>query len=693
MKKVILFFFKQVFLIVGLYFAFTQQSNAQIIMSTANCTISSNEVQMDILVKNTGTIDLHWNACVLRMTVPAAMLPAGTQTYTFNYMGGSDFPLGFPVAGNNSWGANYTTSTRLLTWTTGNTNPYNNLTCSAPLISPGQTKTIGRFSFKISSSNFVPGAAANFVWHTTTGCVVYQGCVPTSTAYNLNSLRTLINPCTLTVPATLTSTYTSTNIIVCNSNIFTNGSITITAAGGTPPYSYNWTGPNGYTGVNTASVTNLTAGNYSVSVTDANNQAIASFNNIYISANNVLHLDAVGGMSTYCNNTSGYINLDGHGGVGPYVFSLDGTSFQSAAIFGNLTSGPYIAYMKDANGCTATASVTIFQKQFIVSPIAKAASSCIADGSIEIYMTGGLPDYRYSLDNLTYQSSNKFLNLAAGIYTTYVRDHSGCIASKTVTVPQIAAPSVTARYTNSSTCVNDGTIQANDPTGGVAPFTYSLNGTNFQAGKSFAGLASGTYTLTAKDSKGCLATTSVTIALNQINVTSYAWSAGSCAATNGKIQLFLTGGTGPYTYSLDGVTYQNSPLFNNLMAGTYSGFVKDSKGCVGTKTGIVVGPFNCPPTFAANYDLKQNIHTEKTIVLNAYAYPNPSDKEFTLLLEGYNNKEKILITVIDMLGRKVYQTEGSGKQQYKFGENFIAGMYVLQVLQGSEKRNIKLIKE
>ena len=210
-----------------------------------------------------------------------------------------------------------------------------------------------------------------------------------------------------------------------------------------------------------------------------------------------------------------------------------------------------------------------------------------------------------------------------------------------------------------------------------------IDGTTFQTGKSFSGLAAGTYTLTAKDSKGCLGTASVTITQNAINVTSYAWNASSCAATNGKIQLFLTGGFSPYSYSIDGVTYQTSNLFTNLSAGTYTGYVKDAAGCLGMKTGIAVGPSGCNAPFAGSNNTKQIQVTGNNAELKVQVFPNPGETEFTLVLPGYDSRSKVSIIVTDILGKKVYQAEGIGKQQYRFGKGFVAGVYHLEVIKGT----------
>jgi hypothetical protein len=287
--------------------------------------------------------------------------------------------------------------------------------------------------------------------------------------------------------------------------------------------------------------------------------------------------------------------------------------------------------------------------------------------------------------------------LAAGPYTAYVKDSKDCVGQQAVTVAQGAGLTATTNKINTSTCVNDGVIQV-FPSGGVAPYTYSKDGgATYQASNSFNGLGAGNYAIKVKDFKGCTTapnSVNVNIALNPIVVTAFATAATNCATPNGKIQLFRTGGYGPYTYSLDGNTYVASSVFTGLAAGTYDGYVKDSKTCIGVINGIVVGP-NCPPTFTStntNNVKHVQVASGKT-VLTVQAYPNPSVADFTLVLEGYNITDKVSITVTDLLGRKVYQTEGTGKLQYRFGNNFKTGMYNVQVVQGNEKKSLKLVKE
>ncbi len=105
-------------------------------------------------------------------------------------------------------------------------------------------------------------------------------------------------------------------------------------------------------------------------------------------------------------------------------------------------------------------------------------------------------------------------------------------------------------------------------------------------------------------------------------------------------------------------------MFSGLAAGTYTGYVKDSKGCIGQLEGIVVGPTNCAPLVANNAKGIVTATVEPLVSsLKVQAYPNPSTDEFTLVLSGYNMNEKVSVVISDVMGRKVYQAEGTGKQQ------------------------------
>lgn len=170
-----------------------------------------------------------------------------------------------------------------------------------------------------------------------------------------------------------------------------------------------------------------------------------------------------------------------------------------------------------------------------------------------------------------------------------MKDSKGCVGTlPNIAVGKVASIVVTAAKTSASACHNDGTI-ALSKTGGTTPYSYSTNGTTYQSGSTFTGLAAKTYTGYVKDSKGCIGTLSNIVVgkVASIVVTASKTSASSCF-NDGTITLSKTGGTTPYSYSINGTTYQSGNTFTGLAAKTYTGYVKDSKGCVGTLGNITV---------------------------------------------------------------------------------------------------------
>lgn len=491
-------------------------------------------------------------------------------------------------------------------------------------------------------------------------------------------------------------TYVRNNLSACGGS--NDGSIT-TNVTGDGPFTYSWTGMTGigatvpFTAGNVSSISNLAIGYYNVTVTDANLNS-TTVNGIHIQYAFLVQVTNNGSISSSCGNT-GSIILYGNAGVQPYTYSIDGTNYQASNTFTGLAAATYTGYVKDAAGCVGTKPniVIAAAPAIVVSPFVRNASSCANDGSIEIYRSGGVPPYQYSLDNVTYQVSNVFSGLAAGSYTAYVKDSKNCVGSQAVSVTQGAALNVTVTKTNASSCENDGTIRV-FATGGSSPYTYSIDNVTFGSSNLFTGLSASNYTVYVKDVKGCTGSLNVTINLNEIIVTAYATAASNCAASNGTITLYRTGGVGPYTYSLDGMNYQASSVFTGLVPGYYEGFVKDSKTCTASLIDIYVGP-DCgqKQIFASKgVSAKEVVSDLKAAALNIKAYPNPSAAEFILNLEGYGTA-KVAIVVTDIMGRKVFQAEGNARPQYRFGNNFTAGIYNVQVISGTDKKQIKVVKE
>ena len=216
------------------------------------------------------------------------------------------------------------------------------------------------------------------------------------------------------------------------------------------------------------------------------------------------------------------------------------------------------------------------------------------DGSITVTATGST-GFTYSLNGGAYQASGSFANLAPGNYSVNAKDGAGCIksASFTVTATSCPAITVTATVTHTTGTASNGSISAS--ASGSTGFTFSLNGGAFQASGNFINLATGSYTVTAKDGNGC--TGSGTFVVNaagcpSITVTPAVSPASGPTATNGSISESATGGTTPYVYAINGGAGQAVSVFNNLAQGNYTVVVTDANGCSGSAVATI--GVNCP---------------------------------------------------------------------------------------------------
>ena len=363
------------------------------------------------------------------------------------------------------------------------------------------------------------------------------------------------------------------------------GSVTLTVGGGTTEYTYLWS--NGATAQN---LTDVPAGTYSVTVTDANGctaQASAT-----VTQPSQIVISAIVTNSVCYSGTTGAINITVTGGAGSYTFDWDdiGTAgeFTDTEDRTNLSAGNYAVTVKDNNGCTSTATYTITQPAEIFLTAIPSNISCFggSDGSINLTVSGGKAPYSYLWSSTA--TTEDLTGLSAGTYSVTVKDANFC--EKILTNITISAPTQLTLATSVVKAVNclggnNGSATAT-PTGGTAPYTYLWsNGSTAQTPANFS---AGTYSVIVTDSKGCNASGNITITEPATEMELYytTLSSSSCGNSTGSIDLTVVNGTGPYTYTWS-PSQGNIQDPTGLAEGTYSVTVTDALGCTANLSVVV----------------------------------------------------------------------------------------------------------
>ena len=337
------------------------------------------------------------------------------------------------------------------------------------------------------------------------------------------------------------------------------GSATANPTGGTAPYTYLW---NTIPAQTTATANNLSAGNYTVRVTDSN--GCITMDNVLITQPEPITGSA---MVT--------VTLTGTGGTGPLIYTLNGVSNETG-VFTDVEPGiDYNWSITDANNCQKDTGIITLPEPLVILLIDKVNVLCFNGntGSIKVEASGGNAPYEYKLNNSEYQSSGTFNLLTAGAYTVTVRDAKGETTGIPVTIDQ---PSLLTLSTIQTNILCEGEVTGSATAlaqGGTAPYSYSWNTLPVKTTATITGLPAGTYNVEVTDANGCTATTPVTIvALNTLptvaftssqsglntytfvntsaNATSLAWDFGDGQASTSANPVHVYATAGTYTVKL-----------------------------------------------------------------------------------------------------------------------------------------------
>lgn len=334
---------------------------------------------------------------------------------------------------------------------------------------------------------------------------------------------------------------------------------------------------------NGQSITVSDSDSYTVTVTDANGCTGTATRNIGPSV--MSPQPEITGPTALC---SGSVVL---AVSGSYPTAPQWSNGQSGYSITASASGLYTVTVKDANGCTGTDVHSISNQG---SPLATAtvtpAGCNQTNGSINLSVTGGTPNYSFSWDNGANVEDPQ--NLGVGTYTVTITDAAQCTATATATVGNPNAPNASAVPSLSDCDQPTGSIDL-AVTGGTPDYTYEWsNGATVQDP---TGLAAATYTVTVTDAANCSSTAAATVTYPPSPAANAVANQAGCGQSNGSVDLTVSGGTPGFSYLWSNGDTIQDPV--NLAAGSYSVTVTDEAGCTTTIAVTVTNP-NAPAASA-----------------------------------------------------------------------------------------------
>ncbi len=378
------------------------------------------------------------------------------------------------------------------------------------------------------------------------------------------------------------------------------GTITATPTNGSGPYTFTLNGGAPVTGASSYTFTGLSAGTHTLVIADATGCMSNTINITITDGPGVLA--TASSTATSCPTASnGSITVNTTSGVRPFIYRLDGGAGQSGPntyTFNNVTAGSHTVNITDSAGCSFTLTVNVAPGPVLAANNTPVATTCngAMDGRIIVTPLNGVSPYTFSLDAMppvAGAAPYTFTNLHSNLPNIQIFDAAGCASIVyTVTVP--AGPDLTSTATKTDVLCNgdtNGTITVNQPASGSPPFQYSLDGVNWQASRTFTGLAPGNYTVFFRSANGCQGSLTITIGEPPVLTASVSSTPVTCnGQNNGIISVTTAGGVPPYQYSVDGgLNWQAGSTFN-VRAGNYSISIRDANNCLTTRNIIVTEP-------------------------------------------------------------------------------------------------------
>jgi len=354
-----------------------------------------------------------------------------------------------------------------------------------------------------------------------------------------------------------------------------NGLITVTTTGGTPPYEYSI---NGGPLQDQDSFENLSAGEYQIVIIDS--RGCSTSLEIELNPQDISLIDSIHVVSETCDQQNGQISITPLGSE-TMQYSIDGLNFQTSNRFDSIDQGFYEITVSNIAGCQEKRVVEVPAiSPASINNIQITPTSCGQTNGAILILTENGNNVSYSINEINFQNENIFNQLMPGDYIVSILDENGCTDEKIVSIPLSVTLIIDTIEINHPSChENNGSINFNIE-GSTGQVSYFLNNANQQQTSTFSQLDEGIYTWSINDEAGCTLQGAVelTRSITYI-VESIAIKASDCGKKNGSIEIRFANSHDHIAIYLNGSLVDQTSI-KELASGTYDLTFIDEKGCI-----------------------------------------------------------------------------------------------------------------
>ncbi len=406
-----------------------------------------------------------------------------------------------------------------------------------------------------------------------------------------------------------------------------NGSIELIVTNNDGSVNFDWfdIDPNG--NVNDGSVDALHEGTYNVIISDSGCSDTLTFTltdpepvEFYLEAEPVTCIGDMDGIIVVESAVDGSIQS----------YTIDNSvTDQSSNVFEGLEPGVHTIQVTDLNGCTAEQTIEVPEPEEPEIEFETVNATCPGGNNasfIVIIETVSISeDYEYSLNGEDFQPDSTFTELEAGEYEVFIQNEAGCIFTDTVELTEPEEPTIDFNK-NDVTCPggsNASFIVIIETVSISEDYEYSIDGGDYQPDSTFTDLPAGVYTVSVRNPDSCVFSITVEITEPDEPQPELIIENESCQGSNdGSLTVNLPDSLGNFEYSLDGVTYQDTVIFENLSAGIYELFLSNQFSCLSSVSFEITAP-EAPEYSIETIDVSCNEGNDGEIVIDITSGTSP----------------------------------------------------------------------